>query len=454
MSVDLIITGKLVTHYGVYERTSIAVKGGKVLGIGKRSSMPDAEVEVDAGNLLILPGVVDAHVHSLGDADEGHWNSTSAAAAGGVTTINDHPLDLGGAPTSSKDIEAKAARTAPEALVDFSLFAEGVPERLQDIPNAAHAGITGYKVLMQATSGAAAYGVRAVSDGELYAIFELIGKEDQVVMLHAENESIVNHLVDRWKNEGKTYLAAHYETRPDVTETVSVATVIELARALDCRAHLVHLSVPRSFEMIDRARKEGVRVTGETCPHFLLCNHDRWKAIGAQYKINPPLRSEENRLMLWELLKEGKIHLIASDHAPHPENHEPDVFDNFSGSPGIETMLPLIYSEGVVKGNISLIDLTRLLSYNPAKLLGIYPQKGAIEVGSDADFVFLNPNEEWTVEGKKLRSQSGWSMYEGFSVTGKVVATYVRGEKVYDKGQVVGKKGHGKWIKKVCNYDL
>lgn len=454
MTIDLIITGKVVTHYGVFERTSLGVKDGKIVSIGKKESMAGAAEELDVADLLILPGVVDAHVHSLGDANEGHWNSTSAAAAGGVTTINDHPLDLGGAPTSAKDIKEKAVRTSEEALVDFSLFAEGVPEKLEDIPDVANTGITGYKVLMHATSGAASYGVRGVDDGELYAIFELIGKEDQVVMIHAENEWIVNYLVDKWTKEGKTYLAAHHETRPDVSETVAVATAIELARALDCRLHLVHISVPRSFDMIEQARKEGVKVTGETCPHFLLCNHNRWKDIGAQFKINPPLRSEESRLRLWEQLKEGKIHLIASDHAPHPENHEPVVFDNFSGSPGIETMLPLIYSEGVNEGRISLEELTKLLSYNPAKLLGIYPQKGSLEVGSDADFVVFDPNKEWVVEGEKMRSQSGWSMYEGFKVKGKVETTFVRGKKVYDHGKVVGEKGRGKWIKKIKNYDL
>lgn len=454
MMIDLLVTGKVATHYGVLDNTSIAIKEGKIVSVGLRDNTIKAKKKLDFGDLLILPGVVDAHVHSLGDINEGHWNSTSAAAAGGVTTINDHPLDLGGAPTSVEEIYEKAEKTRKEALVDFSLFAEGVPEKLENIIPVSNIGITGYKVLMHATSGAASYGVRAVDDGELYAVFELIGKAGQMVAVHTENEWIINYLVDKWKKEEKTYLAAHHETRPEVSETIAVATAIELARALNSKLHLVHLSVPRSFEMVDNARKEGVRVTAETCPHFLLCNHDRWRDIGAQFKINPPLRSEESRLKLWNLLKEGKIHLIGSDHAPHPENHKAVVFDNFSGSPGVETMLPLIYSEGVNKGHIGIADLIRLLSYNPARLLGIYPQKGSIEVGADADFVIFDPREEWIVEGKKLRSQSGWSMYEGFNVKGKVKATFVRGEKVYDNGEIVGKKGYGKWVKKVRDYNL
>lgn len=453
MALDLILTGKVVTHYGNFENTSIGVKEGEIVAIGEKSCMPSAVQEIDYGDMLILPGVIDAYVYSLGVVDEGHWNSTSAAAAGGITTINDHPLDLGGAPTSPEDIAEKAQHTAKESLVDFSLMAEGIPEKMEDIPAVAKCGITGYKILMQATSGAASYGVRAVDNAELYAMFELIAKDNQIAFVHAEDEKIVNYLVDKYVKEGKTYFAAHNETRPEVTEVVAVATAIEIAKALGSRLHIVHASVPRSFELIHRARKDGARVTGETCPHFLMCNEDRWKDIGAQFKVNPPIRSEKCRLKLWELLKQGKIDLIASDHAPHPENHESNVFDNFSGSPGNETMLTLIYSEGVHEGNIGLQELVKLLSYNPARLLGIYPEKGAIQVGCDADVAVLDPKKRWTIEGKKLRSQSRWSMYEGYEVTGRSWQL-IRGNAVYKEGEIVGEKGYGKWIKKKAHYDL
>lgn len=247
---------------------------------------------------------------------------------------------------------------------------------------------------------------------------------------------------------------AHNETRPEVIEPIAAFTAIELARFLNCRLHIVHGSVPGMFQLVDSARQEGVKVTAETCPHFLVFNEDKWRDIGAQFKINPPLRPEESRLELWELLKQGKIDLIATDHAPHPENHEPNVFDNFSGSPGVETNLQVMYSEGVANGEIGIADLVRLLSYNPAKLLGIYPQKGSIEIGSDADLVILDPNKEWTITADKLHMQAGWTMFEGLAVKGKVFATYVRGKKVYEDGKVIGAKGYGKWVKKVRNYDL
>ncbi|MFE8698432.1 dihydroorotase family protein [Cytobacillus sp. FJAT-53684] len=454
MTVDLIVTGKIVTHYGVFEDTSIAIKDGKIVNIGSKSSMPSADEEVNYGNLLIMPGVVDNHVHSLGDKYEGHWNSTSAAAAGGVTTINDHPLDLGGAPTSVSDIENKAILTSAEAVVDFSLLAGGLPEYLEDIPTIADIGVTGYKSLMHATSGAATYHMRAVDDGELYAMFNLIAQSNQTAMVHAENEWIIDHLVKKYTEEGKTYLAAHHETRPEMTEIIATFTAIEIARELNCRLHIVHASTPRSFELVDQARKSGVRVTVETCPHYLLCNYDRWKEVGAHFKINPPLRSEESRLGVWKAVREGKVHLIASDHAPHPIDQYPNVFDNFSGSPGVETMLPMIFSEGVHKKQISLEHLVKLFSYNPARLLGIYPKKGSIEVGTDADLIIFDPEKEWEIEGKRLRAQSGWSMYEGMKVTGNVKETFVRGKRVYADGVVIGERGYGQWVKKQANYDL
>lgn len=453
MSVDLIITGKIVTQYGVFPETSLAVRDGKIVAIGATGSLPPAARTVDYGDLLILPGAVDTHTHSLGVKEEGHWHSTAAAAAGGVTTINDHPLDLGGAPASPAEIQGKSDKMASDVLIDYTLLAGGLPERLEEIPRAAQTGITGYKILMHATSGAASYGMRAVDDGELYGLFAEIAKVNQVAMIHAENEWIINYLVDRWTKEGKTYCAAHHETRPEVTETTAVFTGIEIARALNCRLHVLHLSVPRSFDLIEQARSEGVAVTGETCPHYLVCNEDRWRDVGAQFRINPPLRSEASRRGLWAKLRSGQIPVIASDHAPHPKIDAPSIFDNPSGTPGIEAMLPLLHSEGVVKGEISLPEVARVLAYNPARLLGIYPRKGSLQVGADADFAVFDPQKKWTVEGAKLVTQSKWSLYEGMPVTGAVLATYVRGEAVFADGQVNrDKKGHGRWIKKFADY--
>ena len=454
MKADLLITGTLATHDDVFEHISIAVKDSKVVGIGHRENLPAADKEQDYGNLLILPGVVDAHVHSLGDKHEGFFNSTFAAAAGGTTTINDHPLDIGGAPTSKADILRKAETQGKEAIVDFSLFASAVPHKLKDIADVANAGITGYKMLMHATSGASTYGLGAINDGEFYSILEEIAKVGQRVFVHAENDWIVNMLESRFIKEGRTDLPDHTAARPKVEELIAAYTAVHLAAHLGCRLHIVHVSIPEIFDLIEEVREKGAKVTGETCPHYLIHTEEKWRDIGAQFKINPPLRPEESRLGMWKKLQNGKITLVATDHAPHPENHYPNVFDNFSGSPGVETNLQIMYSEGVAKDRISLPHLVRLLSYHPARLLGLYPQKGAIEVGADADFVVFDPSEKWTITADKLHMQAGWTMYEGMEVTGRVKETWVRGMKVYENGKVVGEKGYGQWIKKIKNFDL
>ena len=454
MYADLIITGNIATHFGAFKGVSIAVKDGKIIGMGRKDALPPGKEELDYGELLILPGVVDPHVHSLGDAHEGFFNASYAAAAGGTTTINDHPLDIGGAPTSKMDIERKAAAASQEMVVDFSFFAAAVPEKLEDIADVADSGITGYKTLMHATSGASTYGLRAVTDAELYQIFEEIAKVDQRVMIHAENDPIQQFLEARLIREGKVYLAAHNESRPEMIELAAAFTAIELARLLGTRLHIVHTTLPQIFELVVKAREEGVKVTAETCPHYLVFNEDLWQQIGAQFKINPPLRPEATREQLWKTLQQGKIDLIATDHAPHPENHYPNVFDNFSGSPAVETNLTVMYSEGVAKGRIGLEDLVRLLSFNPARLLGVYPQKGALTPGADADFVVFDPQKQWTITADKLHMQPGWTMYEGMDVTGRVLATFVRGQKVYEDGEVIGEKGYGQWVKKVRNYEF
>ncbi len=454
MSVDLVVRGKLVSHIGIWREAAIAVKDGKVVAITHSSQAPKAREVVDYGELLILPGVVDNHTHSLGVKEEGHWNSTSSAAAGGVTTINDHPLDLGGAPSSRRELQQKAEKTSKESVIDFALLAGGLPEKLENMLEVGDFGVTGYKILMHSTAGSSDYKMRAVNDGELYALFEAAAQVNLPAMVHAENDWIINLLVERYLEADKVYPAAHCETRPDVTETVAVATAIELAKALGCRLHILHASVPRTFELISQAREKGIDVTGETCPHYLVCNENRWKEVGANFKINPPLRSEEFRVSLWKLLKAGMIHLVASDHAPHVPNIDLNIFNNFSGSPGVETMLPLIFDEGVNKGRIGLTDLVRVLAYNPARLTGIYPQKGVIAVGSDADIVVFDPDHEWVIEGSKLRSQSGWSLYEGMKIKGKVRTTFVRGKRVFADGEVIGEKGYGVWVKRQGFYNL
>jgi allantoinase len=452
---DCVISGQLVLEDGLIGKGSLAVKDGRVIAIGETGALPASEQHFDFGDLLVMPGVVDVHFHALGDEKEGFSNATRSAAAGGVTTVNDLGWDLGGGPTNRAGIAKKIARTEKEVFIDFSLSVCLVPEHFADIAEAASSGITGYKLLMASMHDPSVWGgFRAVNDAELLDAFQRIAKTNLPALVHAENNDMIHANIRRLIDEGRWDPAAHGEARPPITETEAVNRAIEIARAAGTRLHLVHMSVPRSIDLISRARAEGTKVTGETTAHYLTLTEERWKDVGELFKIDPPLRSAECRDGLWDKLRSGGIALVASDHAPHPRVGAERIFDNPSGSPGIETMLPILYSEGVAKGRIGIRDLVRLLSLNPSMLLGIYPTKGTLRIGSDADMVVFDPEERWTIHGSELHAQSGWTVFEGLEVVGRPVATFVRGILVFRDGEIVGKPGTGKFVKRSAFYNL
>lgn len=444
---DAVLTGNVVLPGQDPVEASIGVLNGKVVAISSRSALPEAAEEYNFENMLILPGGVDVHFHSLGYAGEGFINSTRGAAAGGVTTANDHPLDLGGAPTTAEEIRSKAEVMEQQVIVDFTLSAGVVSGKLQNIEGVAQgAGIAAYKALMHCTAPPDWYGIWALEDWELFEGFQNVAKTGLPILVHAENENMLVYYEKVFRESGRISAAAHSESRPKITEIEAVNRALCLANEAGVHLHIVHVSLPESFELISEARAKGTWVTGETCPHFLLLTNERWKEVGMMYKINPPLRSKQARDGLWKALREGRIDLISSDHSPRDEATSDIVFENPSGTPGVETMIPLMFSEGVVKGRLSLQHLIELTSVNPARLLGIYPKKGSLQLGADADLVVLDPKKEWVVDGSKLQTGCKLSAFEGINVTGKPVATFVRGKQVYREGEFPEPQGYGQFV--------
>jgi allantoinase len=444
--IDLTITGNLVMPGNEPFPATIGISKGKVAAIGAPGFLQKADRHFDYSDQFILPGGVDVHCHSLGYAGEGFINSTRGAAAGGITTVNDHPLDLGGAPTTTQEILNKAEKMGRSAYVDYALTAGVVSEKLQNIePTAKGVGISAYKALMHCTAPRDWYGIWALEDWELLEAFEHVAATKLPILVHAENENMIVHYVKVLQQSNKVYPAAHSESRPEITEIEAVNRALCFADATGVRLHIVHVSLPDSFLLIDSYRKKGRKVSGETCPHFLVLTEDRWKEVGMVFKINPPLRSEQARKRLWEVLKAGKIDLISSDHSPRDAATSDIVFDNPSGTPGVETLMPLIFSEGVKKGQISIGRMVELVSKNPAILLGIYPKKGTLEIGSDADITVIDPDKKWVVEGSQLQTGCKLTAFEGIKVTGKVIATFVRGKNIYTEGEICGEPGYGKF---------
>jgi len=287
-----------------------------------------------------------------------------------------------------------------------------------------------------------------IPDGELLAAFHRIAPLGLPVAVHCENQDIADRGAARERAAGRTDPLAHARSRPPVSETEAVGRVLELARGTDVYVHIVHASVPRSFDLVELYRQEGVRVTAETCIQYLVLDESSMARLGARAKINPPLRSRDHVETLWRYLAAGRIDQVTSDHAPWrlARKSDPDIFANASGAPGVETLLPLLYHFGVASGRISILDLAALLSERPARNFRLAPRKGRLAPGADADLTILDPAAVWTIRGKDLRSGAGWTPFEGLEIRGRVAQTFVRGRPAYERSEVVARPGDGQFI--------
>jgi len=443
---NMLIKGNLVLPEHVALNHLIGVRDGKIVGIYSEQDAPPAETVVDASGQLVFPGVVDAHVHSYSNLHEQFENSTAAASAGGVTTIVEMPYDQG-APVSTTDVfNAKIDMIRQHARVDVALLAtlskQGSPEVIRPL---AELGACGFKLSAFETDPER---FPRIDDDVLLEVLPIIAETGLTVGFHAENDVIIESLIARYRKEGKTYPKAHCETRPPVSETTSVVKLLELAFWTEASLHIFHVSHPRCLELIEWYRGQGVDVTAETCPHYLSLIEDDMDVHGAFSKINPPIRTQEDQDGLWRALGDGKIDWVASDHAPWPveRKQNPIIFDNGSGAPGLEAILPIMYQEAVVKRAFSPVTLARLLSGRPAERFKLAPRKGSIEIGKDADFAILDPNCTWNFDAANSFSSAKWSPYNGRSIQGKVTTTILRGTVIFSGGGLQPDAGIGEFL--------
>ena len=430
---DLFIRGDLVLQHGVMKDSAIGVRNGVVEGLYGPEENPLAKETIDARGLFVFPGIVDGHVHSYSIPGlEGFEHSTSAAAAGGVTTFIEMPYDAGGPTRTPEAFQKKIELVRRLARVDIALLAtlkkEGAPEVIAPM---VRLGACGFKLSLFETDPER---FPRIADGVLWEILPIIAAQGVPVGFHAENDDLIFHLVRKYRQDRKSYPKAHCETRPPVSETLAVLKLLELSYWTGARLHLYHVSHPRSIHLVQRFREDGVDVTTETCPHYLILNEGEMDRLKALAKINPPLRSPEAMEEMWELLKSGGIDMVTSDHAPWPMDRKqaPDIFDNASGAPGVETLFPLIFSEGVIKRGLSPVKLAQILCEQPSRRFQLYPRKGHIALGADADFAILDPAIRWTVHGSEMHSSARWTPYEGITVQGKVVRTILRGKVIFN----------------------
>ncbi|MDZ7802282.1 MAG: dihydroorotase family protein [Trueperaceae bacterium] len=449
MPVDRVIIGDLVLPHGVERNGALSIDGGRIVGIHPSGGAPEALETLDYQGKLVLPGGIDTHVHAYSGSEqqEGLERLTRGAARGGLTTVLDMPYDRPDAITDTERFQAKVEVVGREAVVDVGLYATltkfgGAPS----VASLAQAGACAFKLSTYETDPNR---FPEIPDSELVRIFPEIAETGSLVAFHAENGAIIDPLVKAYREAGTVNPEAHCWSRPPESEGTAVAKLLELARAHPVRLHVVHLTVPFVYDLIGAYQDAGVDVTAETCLHYLILAQEQMDSLGGFGKMNPPLRPAEMRDDLWGRLEAGQIAFVTSDHAPWPASvkTKPVIFDNASGLPGVETLLPLLYSEAVAGRDLDVVRFAELIATNPAERFGLYPRKGALIPGGDADVCVLDPTARWRFDAARTESIARWSPFDGTDVTGKVVRTLVRGADVFRDDEVVGAPGSGRFVR-------
>lgn len=443
-----------------YQEGSIVVNDGVIAAIltNPEVALPEAEEVLDACGKLLIPGGIDPHVHlrDPGNSErETFETGTMAAAQGGVTTLIEHPISK--PPQYSVDILQHRIDVAiPQSYIDFGFVGAAGGKTLDQIQNLADDGrILGYKTFLHEPPNGRDLefeGLTMANDYELYRGLEAVAKTGLHCLVHAEDDDLIKGMIAEYKREGKCYPRAHLETRPTVSETASVSRVMNFARETGATVEFCHISTPEAAELIRREKARGGRVYMETCPHYLLLSAEDLEHHGPFAKCNPPLREAEDRDRLWEYVADGTVDLIGSDHAPFLMEEKmrgmDDIFLSMSGFPGIDLRLPLMLT-AVRQGKLTMQRCIELLSVNPARIFGLYPKKGTLRLGGDADFTIVDLEEEFVVSNGEMytKSREIAKVYEGWTLVGKPIHTVVRGNVVLRNGVIDPRfKGTGQLV--------
>jgi len=452
MAVDLVVKNStIVTPEGrVGPNAGVAVDDGTIVSIGEDTQLPEAERVVDAGGDFLAPGIIDCHIHnrSPGLEYKEDWETaTRAAAAGGVTTVNGMP-NTDPVIDAPEHIRTKADLGEENALVDFQFYAVITSDNYDQVHELDEAGVVGYKVFLGTTIGA----IPPPNDGELIEAMGQVAETGKRLGFHEENDQILSHLAEKFQAEGKTDPIYHSWSRPPITERESISRTTLFAEEMGAKIHMFHLSCGSGARIVRDARAEGIDVTAETMPHYLWFTEDVMREKGNVARIQPPIRDQEEQDLLWEevLDDDGGIDCIATDHSPHTDEEKgmDDPFKNtwevISGFVGLETEVPAMLTF-VDRGRLSMEQWVEMHSTRPAQIWGMYPKKGSMQVGTDADFTLFDPGREWTLGDRHtLHSKNTVTPFEGESFTGKVTGTIVRGNVVYDEEDgVIGEPGFG-----------
>ena len=428
---------------GLLVKANIIVEAGKIKSVGKRR-VTRFDEKIDARLGFVLPGLVDAHAH-LHDPKftnrEDFTNGTAAAAAGGVTTVVEMVLST---PVDTAErVRRKIKVGEVKSLIDFSLHAG-----MMNLENSVHIGkIAKIGVRSFKTFTCKPY---YANDHTVMALMRETTAHESILNVHAEDEELANENLQRLKAEGRMDPAAHLEWKPNPVEERAIKKVIHFAHDVKARLHISHISTAEAVRLIRKAKNERVNVTVETCPHYLTLTGKDMKKLGPYLKMNPSLKTVRDLEALWSGLRDGTVDLVTSEHAPGERSEKEvgwkDIWKAWGGVPTIETMLPVLLSEGLNKGRISMARLQKVVCENPARVFGFYPRKGTIQKGSDADLVIVDLKIKRKVRGSDLHYKVGWTPYEGWRLQGWPRLTMRRGSVIYEDGQILAKPGEARFL--------
>jgi dihydropyrimidinase len=458
MTYDTIIRGGTIATASDTFSCDVGISGGKITALG--ADLGSAREIVDASGLLVLPGGIDSHVHIAQPSGPGivmaddFASATRSAAFGGNTMVLPFAMQQKGE-SLREVVKQYHAKADGQCYVDVSfhlIIADATDSVLgQELPALVNDGYTSFKVFMT-------YEGLALSDMEMLKVMTVARETGALVMVHAENYDAIRFLTDRLEQAGKTEPKYHAASRPIPVEREATHRAISLAELIDVPIMIVHVSNREAMEEIARARKRGLKIYGETCPQYLMLTEKDLEGLnmeGAKYVCSPPPRDKASQAACWEGLQQGIFSLFSSDHCPFKYDDPqgkllPKGKTSFrwvpNGIPGVETRLPILFSEGVSKGRISLNEFVALTSTNHAKTYGLYPKKGTIAVGADADIAVWDPKRKETISQTLMHGGSDYTPYEGIAVTGWPVSTMVRGTFVVRDGKLTGKLGGGSYV--------
>lgn len=441
-SVDLVVRNAQLLMESGLVRGGLGVKGGTICIIATDEHLPEGDVTIDARERILMPGLIDGHAHIHDPAmlsHESFQSGSRAAAGGGVTTVIDMPLTS--QVDSIKSVEEKIQQGKAHSVVDFSFYAGMINSgNVSIIPTFIEKGIAAFKAFTcapyQAGTGVIAKALSEVSEygGHL--------------TVHSEDQGVLDEFKKDMDGEWDAPIS-HSLARPNLAEQLAVRQNISLAEQTGGHLHIAHVTTREGLSEIESAKLRGIMVTTEVCPHHLVFYRDDMNRLGPRSKMNPPLRTKEDRAALWSALLRGMIDITVSDHAPCPiekkEAGKDDIREAWAGVDGTQMILRVLLSEGINKGRLSYTRLLRVAARNPARIFGLYPKKGTLRIGSDADFVIIDPDREEKITAEMMFSKCEWTLYEGMTMKGSPEMTFVRGTQVFGDGKILTKPGRSEF---------